>query len=114
MKPLISVDPLMKKIIVKVNIDVSRTLMVLEDIRKLLARILGVIPAALRLITVEKDCVVTFQLVGALADSGLIFCGDKDKIFTQAKIWKLQALSIRRLICGDYDWDLTPGNHIVK
>ena len=114
MKPLISVDPSMKKIVVKVDIDVSRTLTVLEEIRKHLARILGLIPAALRLIAVEEDCVVTFQLVGALADSRLIFCGDKDKIFTQEKIWKLQALSIQRLTCGDYDWDLTPGNHVVK
>jgi hypothetical protein len=97
----------MRKIILKVGIDVSVSLSVLVNMRKSLARILGMNPAALHLVTVEEGC-ITFQLVGSLADE--VFSGKKSGIFTQEKLWRLEALSILSLTCGNYVWDLNSGD----
>lgn len=112
-KPLIGtdVDILMRKIMLKVNIDLSCKLSTLVEMRRQLARILGITPAGLRLIAVEGDCIITFQVLGSLA--GQIFNGDKASILTQEKMWKLQGLLIQWLKCGGYEWDFTgdiPGN----
>jgi hypothetical protein len=104
-------DMPMKKIVLKVSIDLSCKLSTLVVLRRQLARILGITPAGLRLVAVEEDCVITFQLVGALANSELIFCGDKAGIFTRDKLWKLQALLIQWLKCGEFEWDLTTGGY---
>ena len=99
-----NVDPA-KKILLKVGFDDSCKLSTLVAVRVQLAAILGIPPAGLRLIDIEERCVITFQIVGILSE--LVFRGERADIFTQEKMWKLQALTIQSLKCGSYEWDFT-------
>ena len=94
-----------KKILLKVSFDDSCKLSTLIEMRVRLAAILGITPAGLRLTGIEGKCVITFQIVGILSE--LVFRGEKADIFTQEKMWKLQALTIQWLKCGSYEWDFT-------
>ena len=93
-----------KKMVLKVNIESTRSLAKVVDLQMALANVLGVRKSKLKLFNVKEGCVLVTMLIPAqLAD--LIFTSDKK--FTTKEVKELQALSITWLECNGCMFNFT-------
>ena len=90
-----------EKLFVKFEIDETKRLTNLKCLKNTIARILGIPPFKLRLIDIERGCVImTFLISKSVADS--IFTANKDGIFTKEQKDHFEELSVRWVKCKDY------------
>ena len=86
-----------KELIVVMDVDSTSRLANVVDLKKAIAKILGLKrKAALRIIDIKKGCVQVTLLIPALLADLIFIC---DKKFTEEEVKKFQALSITRLQC---------------
>ena len=102
----IEINPLLKnftdaskEVTLKININLTSELAKIKKLNVAVAKILGLHPAALRLLDVKEGCVIaTFLMPSTLAE--VIF--NKHTIFTREQAEKFKDLSILWLKCDDW------------
>ena len=91
-----------KKMVLKFDIEMTCKLGKLQDLTKAVANILGLKQSALRLLSIEKGCVVaTFLIPAPVAD----FIFSSGEIFPAGKIEEFQAQSLLWLECNGFKYD---------
>ena len=99
----IDINPQLKKvtkgtkIVLKLNVNTTRSLIHIVDIKRSIAKILGLQKSAIRIYDVKKGCVLVTLLIPT-ATAGAIFYSEKE--FTTEEIKEFQALSILWLECN--------------
>ena len=100
-----------KKMVLKFDIDTTCKLSKLQDLTKAVANILRLRKSALRLLSIEKGCVVaTFLIPAPVAD----FIFSSGKIFPAGKIEEFQAQSLLLLECNGFKYDFNKLNDRSK
>ena len=100
-----------KKMVLKFDIEMTCKLCKLKDLTKAVANILGLRQSALRLLSIEKGCVVaTFLIPVPVAD----FLFSSGEIFSAGKIEELQAQSLLWLECNGFKYDFKKLNDKSK
>ena len=91
-----------KTLILKFDIKLSSCkLATIRDLKNAIAEILGLMPSALRLRSVEEGCLVVAFLIPDFVANG-IFSGDK--IFTLKQVQQFQKLPLLWLKCGNFEF----------
>ena len=91
-----------KKMVLKFDIEMTCKLCKLQDLTKAVANILGLRKSALRLLSIEKGCVVvTFLIPAPVAD----FLFNSGEIFPAGKIEEFQAQSLLWLQCNGFEYN---------
>ena len=91
-----------KKMVLKFDIEMTCKLGKLQDLTKAVANILGLRKSALRLLSIEKGCVVvTFLIPAPVAD----FIFSSGEIFPAGKIEEFQAQSLLWLQCNGFKYN---------
>ena len=106
----VTINPLLKKftastdLILKIDIESTSELGRIKNLKSAVADILGLKSAAIRLLDIKDGCVVvTFLIPTPLAE--VIF--NRETIFTEEQLAKLQALDILWLRCNGHTFELT-------
>ena len=93
-----------KEMVLKVDIKLTSELAKLERLRAVVAKILRLKPAALRLLDVEEGCVVvTFLISSPVAE--IIF--SKHSVLTVEQVEEFRALNVLWLECNDRTFSFT-------
>ena len=100
-----------KKMVLKFDIETTCNLSKLQDLTKAVANILGLRKSALRLLSIEKGCVIaTFLIPAPVAD----FLFSSGEIFPAGKIEEFQAQSLLWLECNGFKYDFNKPNDRSK
>ena len=104
----VSINPLLKavddadKVVLKIDIENTRSITHIVDIKKHVAKILGLKKSAVRIYDVKEGCVmVTLLIPTGIAE--VIF--NKDTKFTPENVKKFQDMSILWLECKGYHYE---------
>ena len=104
------VNPQLEKImgtqilILKIDIDSTRRLSKLSDIKLHLVKILGIKSATLQLVDISEGCVeASFSIPTPVAE--IIF--KSQFVFSEEQVKQFQALQILSLQCNNCDFDFT-------
>ena len=93
-----------KEMVLKIDIESTSELAKLEKLRTAVAQILGLQPAALRLLDVEEGCVVVTFLIPSLV-AEIIF--SKHSVLTIEQVEEFRVLNVLWLECNDRTFSFT-------
>lgn len=89
-----------EKVVFKINGNLlARKLAAVWEVKKVVARILNILPAALRFYSAKKGCLLLTFLTPTLVANAVF---PRDKKLTEEQISDFQALSVRWMKCGDF------------